>query len=75
MRRGLRFDVSDRNIWGANQTSTSIDYSLTSSQWNLAGSENSDNYGPKLGSVAKDRDFIRSELMRYLGNAQLNAAY
>lgn len=30
----LRFGVTDRNIWGANQTSTSIDYSLTSSQWN-----------------------------------------
>lgn len=30
----LRFGVTDRNVWGANQSSTSIDYSLTSSQWN-----------------------------------------
>ena len=30
----LRFGVTDRNVWGANQTSTSIDYSLSSSQWN-----------------------------------------
>lgn len=30
----LRFGVTDRNIWGANQSSTSIDYSLSSSQWN-----------------------------------------
>jgi hypothetical protein len=30
----LRFGVTDSNIWGANQSSTSIDYSLSSSQWN-----------------------------------------
>jgi hypothetical protein len=41
---------------------------------NLAANEYSDNYGPQLGSLAKDRDFIRSEVIEYSGNVELKAA-